>query len=402
VIILGIETSCDETAAAVVRDGKEILSSTIASQVSIHGPYGGVVPELASRKHLEYIIPVIESALEKAGVSGEQLDALAVTQGPGLVGALLVGLSAAKAMAYALNKPLIAVNHLEGHIQAAFLSVSVPKNPFVCLVVSGGHTALYRVDDCVGSSLLGATRDDAAGEAFDKIAKLLGIGYPGGIAIDKLAAGANPGSIHFPRSRFEKESLEFSFSGLKTAAANFIRAHGPPLSISTPLGTLSALDHRKTRHAAGAGLARDETGRAHRVGTAAKDPPFPKGGKGDSERLPAGRPASRGPRPATPEYTLQDFAASFQEAIVDVLVEKTIKAAKQCGLSEIAAVGGVAANSRLRARLSQEAASEGFRLYLPPVQFCTDNAVMIASAAHRIWMRSGPQDGMFDLDAYSR
>jgi len=340
VIILGIETSCDETAAAVVKDGKEILSSVIASQVSIHGPYGGVVPELASRKHLEYIIPVIESALEKAGVSSEELDVIGVTQGPGLVGALLVGLSAAKAMAYALDKPLIAINHLEGHIQAAFLSGSIPENPFICLVVSGGHTALYRVDQEGGSRLLGATRDDAAGEALDKIAKLLDIGYPGGIAIDKLASGANPEAMQFPRSRFEKESLEFSFSGLKTAAANFIRMHGPPASDST-------------RNVAGS-------------------------------------------------YTLGDFAASFQEAIVDVLVEKSIKATQQCGLSDIAAAGGVAANSRLRKRLAQEAASANFRLYLPPLQFCTDNAVMIASAAYRIWMRSGPRHGMLELDAYSR
>jgi len=351
VIILGIETSCDETAAAIVRDGKEILSDVVASQVSIHGPYGGVVPELASRKHLEYIIPVMESALERAGVSAEELDALAVTQGPGLVGALLVGLSAAKAMAYALDKPLIAVNHLEGHIHAAFLSSSIPKGPFICLVVSGGHTSLYRVDPDGGSRLLGATRDDAAGEAFDKIAKLLGIGYPGGVAIDKLAFGGNPAAIQFPRSRFERESLEFSFSGLKTAAANFIRTHGPPLD--------------ETRYSAETGSAGDE-------------------------------------RKTQKRYTLEDFAASFQEAIVDVLVEKSIKAVKQCGLSEIAAVGGVAANSRLRARLAQEAASDNFRLYLPPVRFCTDNAVMIASAAYRIWMRSGPRNGMLELDAYSR
>ncbi len=339
-IILGIETSCDETAAAVVRDGKEILSSVIASQVSIHGPYGGVVPELASRKHLEYIIPVIESALGKAGVSCEELDVIGVTQGPGLVGALLVGLSAAKAMAYALAKPLIAVNHLDGHMQAAFLSGLMPDNPFICLVVSGGHTALYRVDQDGGSRLLGATRDDAAGEAFDKIAKLLGIGYPGGIAIDKLASGANPEAIQFPRSRFGKESLEFSFSGLKTAAANYIRLHGPPVSDSAYSGAGS--------------------------------------------------------------YELGDFAASFQEAVVDVLVEKTIRAAQQSGLRDIAAVGGVAANTRLRKRLAQEAASRNFRLYLPPVQFCTDNAVMIASAAYRIWIRSGPQQGMLELDAYSR
>lgn len=337
-IILGIETSCDETAAAVVRQGKEVLSSVVASQVAIHSPYGGVVPELASRKHLEYIIPVIESALEKAGVSGEQLDALAVTQGPGLVGALLVGLSAAKAMAYALGKPLVAVNHLDGHIQAAFLSGDIPEGPFICLVVSGGHTALYRVDPDSGSRLLGATRDDAAGEAFDKIAKLLGIGYPGGIAIDKLASGANPEAIRFPRSRLEKESFEFSFSGLKTAAANYVRTHGLP-----------GVSH------AGSG-----------------------------------------------SVTLEDFAASFQEAIVDVLVEKSLKAAQQFDLKDIAAVGGVAANSRLRGRLAREAGSRGLRLYLPPVQYCTDNAVMIASAAYGMWMRSGPSHGMLELDAYSR
>ena len=336
-IILGIESSCDETAAAVVRHGKEVLSSVVASQVKIHGPFGGVVPELASRKHLEYIIPVIGSALERAGVSGEELDAIAVTQGPGLVGALLVGLSAAKAMAYALGKPLIAVNHLDGHIQAAFLSCSTPEGPFICLVVSGGHTALYRADRDGSSRLLGATRDDAAGEAFDKIAKLLGIGYPGGIAIDKLASGANPMAIRFPRSRMEKESFEFSFSGLKTAAANYVRAHGLP-TYDAQAGSV----------------------------------------------------------------TMRDFAASFQEAIVDVLVEKSLKAAEQFGLTDIAAVGGVAANSRLRERLARETASRGFRLYLPPVRYCTDNAVMIASAAYRIWMRSGPSHEMLELDAYSR
>ena len=354
-IILGIETSCDETAAAVVKDGNVILSSVIASQVSIHRPYGGVVPELASRKHLEYIIPVIESALEKAGISGEQLDAVAVTQGPGLVGALLVGLSAAKAMAYAFEKPLIPVNHLEGHIQAAFLTGDIPEDPFICLVVSGGHTALYRVDPDGGSQLLGATRDDAAGEAFDKIAKLLGVGYPGGVIIDKLAEGANPNAIQFPRSRFEKDSLEFSFSGLKTAAANFIRTHGPPAFDSAD----------------------------------------------DFPRLnPMREQTSMGK--SNMSYSLKDFAASFQEAIVDVLVEKAGSAARQYGLTNVAAVGGVAANGRLRERLAREAASANFRLYLPPVKFCTDNAVMIASAGYRIWMRSGHKEEMLELDAYSR
>jgi N6-L-threonylcarbamoyladenine synthase len=335
-VILGIETSCDETAAAVVRDGKDILSGVIASQVPVHSPFGGVVPELASRKHLEYIIPIIQKALDDAGLCGPELDAVAVTRGPGLVGALLVGLSAAKALAYALRKPLIPVNHLDGHIEAAFLSESMPREPFVCLVVSGGHTALYKVDPDSGNLLLGATRDDAAGEAFDKVAKILSIGYPGGVAIQNLALGANPKAINFPRSRFDKDSLEFSFSGLKTAAANFVRSN-------------------------------------------------PESGQG-----------------LIGSVTLKDFAASFQEAVVDVLVEKSILAAKQCGLSSIAAVGGVAANSRLRERLAQAALAENLRLYLPPVKFCTDNAVMIAAAAYRSWQRLGSQPGALDLDAFSR
>lgn len=335
-LILGIETSCDETAAAVVKNGSEILSDVVASQISVHSPYGGVVPELASRKHLEFIIPVIERALTEADCLREDLDAIAVTQGPGLVGALLVGLSAGKAMAYGLGKPVIAVNHLEGHIQAAFLGNEQPVTPFICLVVSGGHTALYKVDPIGTSELLGATRDDAAGEAFDKVAKLLNIGYPGGIIIDRFASGGNPEAFNFPRSRFDKESLEFSFSGLKTAAANFVKQNG-----------------------------------------VAKE--------GD-----------------TGSYRIEDFAASFQEAIVDVLVTKSLKAAEQTGLSEIAAVGGVAANSRLRERIIQAAESKGLRLYLPPVRFCTDNAVMIASAGYRIWMRSGFRQGTLELDAFSR
>lgn len=336
-VILAIETSCDETAAAVVEDGTHVLSDVVASQVGIHSPYGGVVPELASRKHLEFIIPVIERALKEADCPRERLDAIAATQGPGLVGALLVGLGAAKAMAYSLGIPLIPVNHLDGHIQAAFLGEKRPEGPFVCLVVSGGHTSIYRIDPDGSSLLLGATRDDAAGEAFDKIAKMLGIGYPGGVVIDRLAAAGNPRAFDFPRSRFDKESLEFSFSGLKTAAGTFIRKHGLPVS-------------------------------------------------GDS--------------PGT--YKLEDFAASFQEAIVDVLVSKCIRAAEQCGLSSIAAVGGVAANSRLRQRLGEEVESRGMQLSLPPIRFCTDNAVMIASAAYRAWMRSGFPRGIMDVDAFSR
>ncbi len=337
-LILGIETSCDETAAAVVEDGKTVLSNVVASQVPIHGPYGGVVPELASRKHLEYIIPVIDMALKRAQRSGKDLDAVAATRGPGLVGALLVGLSAAKALAYSLAVPLIPVNHLDGHIQAAFLGGEQPDGPFACLVVSGGHTALYRVETSGAAELLGATRDDAAGEAFDKVAKLLGIGYPGGIAIDNLASAGNPDAFNFPRALFEKDSLEFSFSGLKTAAANFIRAHGEPASETYPGGA----------------------------------------------------------------YSIHDFAASFQEAIVDVLVTKTMRAADRFGLRRVAAVGGVAANGRLRQKLAERAGAGEMKLFLPPVRFCTDNAVMIASAAYRMWVRSGPSGSLLDVDAFSR
>ncbi len=348
-LILGIESSCDETAAAVVDDGRKVLSDIVASQAGIHGPYGGVVPELASRKHLEYIIPVVDMALKEAGCSAEKLDAIAATQGPGLVGALLVGLGAAKAMAYAHGIPFIPVNHLEGHIQAAFMGDEQPEGPFACLVVSGGHTALYKVSDDCTVRLLGATRDDAAGEAFDKIAKMLEIGYPGGIAIDRLALSGNPEAVHFPRSRFDRESLEFSFSGLKTSAANFIRKHGIPHKISM----------RED-----AEVQRTESAQA--------------------------------------ECSLEDFAASFQEAIVDVLVSKTIEAARQCGLKQIAAVGGVAANSRLRQKLSEQALADGIRLFMPPIRFCTDNAVMIASSAYRIWARSGFSSETLDIDAFSR
>ena len=281
-LILGIESSCDETAAAVVRDGREILSNVVASQTLIHGPFGGVVPELASRKHMEVILPLIERALGDADVKASGLDAIAVTQGPGLVGALLVGLCAAKAMAYALKKPLLAVNHLEGHIHSAFLGGSPPARSFVSLVVSGGHTALYAVEPDGATRLLGSTLDDAAGEAFDKVAKLLGLGYPGGIVIDRLASKGDPQAIPFPRAYLEKDSLHFSFSGLKTSVVNFVRRHGLP------------------------GV----------------------GGNGEGES----------------SYRVEDVVASFQEAVVDVLVRKLFMAVERCGVADAAVVGGVAAN----------------------------------------------------------
>jgi N6-L-threonylcarbamoyladenine synthase len=336
-VILGVESSCDETAAAVVEDGRRILSNIVASQIAVHSPYGGVVPELASRKHVEAILPVIARALEEASISRNELDAVAVTQGPGLVGALLVGLSAAKSMAYALHKPLIAVNHLEGHMQAAFLGSEPPTEPYVCLVVSGGHSAIYRVEPDGLSNLLGATRDDAAGEAFDKVAKLLGLGYPGGIAIDRLAAEGNPKAFQFPRALMEKNSLEFSFSGLKTAVANFVRRFGSP--------------------------------------------------------PPAGEPGT---------YRLEDLLASFQEAVVDVLVTKTLRAAAIYGVKDIAVAGGVAANRRLRERLEEESNCHGLNLHMPSLCFCTDNAVMIAAAAYTAWRRNGFCQYPMELDAISR
>lgn len=336
-LILGIETSCDETAAAVVEDGKNICSDVVSSQIAIHSPYGGVVPELASRKHVEMILPVIAEALSQAQISPSQLDAIAVTQGPGLVGALLVGISAAKAMAYALRKPLIAVNHLEGHMHAAFLGKEPITNPFVCLVVSGGHTALYQVNSGNQSSFLGTTRDDAAGEAFDKVAKLLGLGYPGGVIIDRLAQNGNPLAFQFPKAYLEKDSLDFSFSGIKTAVANFVRRFGQPASTS-------------------------ETG----------------------------------------SYRLEDLAASFQEAIVDVLVDKTMMAAEVSGVSDVAVVGGVSANRRLRQRFQDEVGYRQLGLHLPSLRYCTDNAVMIAAAALAVWKRKGFTPNFMDLDAVSR
>ncbi len=337
-IILGVESSCDETAAAVVEDGKRVLSDVISSQIALHSIYGGVVPELASRKHVESILPVIGRALDEAGLTPESVDAIAVTQGPGLVGALLVGLCTAKAMAYALRKPLIAVNHLEGHMRAAFLEGEPVEDPCACLVVSGGHTALYRVEPDGTSLLLGATRDDAAGEAFDKVAKLLGLGYPGGVIIDQLAAKGNPKAFEFPRALMgSPDSLDFSFSGLKTSVANFVRRFGPP----------------------------------SRVGEAGA-------------------------------YPLEDLAASFQEAVVDVLIRKTVRAVNACGVKDLAVAGGVAANRRLRDRLREEAAAARLRLHLPKLRYCTDNAVMIAAAGYSVWRRSGFCSEPLDIDAFSR
>jgi N6-L-threonylcarbamoyladenine synthase len=310
VIVLGIETSCDETAVAVVEDARIVRSNAIASQVDLHGRFGGVVPELASRAHVEALVPLTDQALEEAGVGFTELDGVAVTVGPGLVGALLVGIAAAKSISLAAAVPLIGVNHLEGHVYANFLEHGDPDPPYVCLVVSGGHTMLVHMPREHSYEILGQTVDDAAGEAFDKVARLLGLGFPGGPAIDLLAREGDPAAVRFPRAMAEADNLDFSMSGLKTAV----------------------LRHVKAERAAGREI----------------DP--------------------------------ADLAASFQEAIVDVQVRKTVRAATERRVSTVLLGGGVVANSRLRERMAEEGERAGLRILSPSLALCTDNAAMIACA----------------------
>jgi len=327
VLVLGVETSCDETASAVVRNGREVLSNVISSQIEIHKKFGGVVPEIASRKHVELIIPVIDQALDEAGVKLEDVDVIGVTYGPGLVGALLVGLSAAKALAFTADKPLVGVHHIEGHIAANYLEHKELEPPFVCLVASGGHSHIVYVNDYNKFEIMGQTRDDAAGEAFDKVARAIGLGYPGGPLIDKAARSGNKNAIAFPRVHFENGSLDFSFSGLKTAVLNYLN-------------------------------------------TAEQ--------KGE-------------------DIVLEDVAASFQQAVVDVLVRNTIEAGKRKKVKNIALAGGVAANSALRSELKSAAEENGFNMYYPRPILCTDNAAMIACAAYYEYLK-GNMSGL-DLNA---
>ncbi|MBE5884483.1 MAG: tRNA (adenosine(37)-N6)-threonylcarbamoyltransferase complex transferase subunit TsaD [Lachnospiraceae bacterium] len=327
IYILAIESSCDETAAAVVKNGREVLSNVISSQIALHTLYGGVVPEIASRKHIEKINQVIEEALREAGVTLQDITAIAVTYGPGLVGALLVGVSAAKAISFATGIPLIGIHHIEGHISANYIENKELEPPFICLVASGGHSHLVLVKDYGEYDIVGRTRDDAAGEAFDKVARAIGLGYPGGPKIDKLSKEGNPDAIHFPRAVVTENEYDFSFSGLKSAVLNYLN------------------------------------------GCQMK-----------------GEPVCEA-----------DVAASFQKAVIDVLVEHSIHAVKEFGFDKFAIAGGVASNSSLRNALEQECCKNHISFYHPSPIFCTDNAAMIGVAGYYEYLK-GARSG-YDLNA---
>ena len=327
VYILAIESSCDETAAAVVKNGREVLSNVISSQIELHKLYGGVVPEIASRKHIEKINQVTEEALAEAGMTLDDVTAVAVTYGPGLVGALLVGVAFAKAVAFAKNKPLIGVHHIEGHISANYIQNKQLEPPFACLVVSGGHTHLVVVKDFGEYEIVGRTRDDAAGEAFDKVARAIGLGYPGGPKIDKVSKEGNPDAIHFPRAKVVDAVYDFSFSGLKSAVLNYLNS-------------------------------------CEMKGI---------------------------------QICQADVAASFQKAVVDVLVEHSMQAVKEYGLNKFAIAGGVASNSSLREAFEKECASRNIEFYHPSPIFCTDNAAMIGVAGYYEYCK-GVRHG-YDLNA---
>jgi len=376
-LILGIESSCDDMAAAVVKDGRFILSSIVSTQDVIHHKYGGIVPELASRRHLETIIPVVKEALEQAGVTLDDIDAIGVTQGPGLVGSILIGLSFAKAIAYVKDIPFVGVNHIQAHPMAVFLEDRVkgqgsrvkgkaenekvgsyedknflssqspcplplaPAFPFIALVVSGGHTTLFKFRDFCDCEILGQTRDDAAGEAFDKVAKLLGLGYPGGVVIDRLAKTGDPSKIEFTRPYISKDSLDFSFSGIKTAVLHWVKGQGSRVR-----------------------------------------------GQGENKLAPC-------PLPLAP--VLNDLAAGFQEAVVDVLTEKAVSACRANNVRDLVVSGGVACNSRLREKLMAKARDNGIRPFLPDAGLCSDNGAMIAATAYHL-LKKGARGGL-DMNA---
>jgi N6-L-threonylcarbamoyladenine synthase len=323
--LLAIETSCDETAAAVVEDGRTILSNVVSTQTAIHAPYGGVVPELASRHHIENICPVVAKAMSDAGLDYGALDAVAVTRGPGLVGSLLVGLQAAKGIAFAAGKPLVPVHHIAGHIQAPFLAHGEIPLPAIALVVSGGHTSLFEIPELGRYRLLGRTRDDAAGEAFDKVAKLLGLGYPGGPAIDRLSQGANDRAVDFTIARLKDGSADFSFSGIKTAVLYHVRREGiPPVAAAQETPTV-----------------------------------------------------------------VRDLVASFQRAVVTALVRRLTQAAEQRRPKSLLLTGGVAANTLLRKEAARAGDALGLPLFVPPIALSTDNAAMIGAAGYLAYRRGG-------------
>ncbi len=322
-LILGIETSCDETSAAVVEDGKKVLSSVVSSQAELHSKFGGVIPEIASRKQLELIQPVVDSAIKGAGISIPEIDGIAVVNGPGLLGSLFVGLTFAKSLAYAWKKPLTGINHIEAHIFAGFLTAHI-NFPFLALVVSGGHTSLYHVLNYDRFELLGRTLDDAAGEAFDKVAKLMGLGYPGGPLIEKLAEKGNPHAIKFPLGMVRHQGFDFSFSGLKTSVVNYVRRNS--------------------------------------------------------------------------KFKPEDLAASFQHTVVKILIKKIRRALLKTKASALVIAGGVAANRALR-KACMELQDENLKVILPPVEYCTDNAAMVACLGY-YRIKEGKTDG-FELDAFA-
>ena len=328
-LTLSIESSCDETAAAVLANGRELLSNVISTQIETHKLYGGVVPEIASRQHLMNINSVIAKALDDAGVTISDIDLIAVTYGPGLIGALVIGVAAAKTLALANDIPLVGVNHMHGHISSNYISYPELEPPFVSLVISGGHTNLINVKDYTSFEVIGSTRDDAVGEAYDKVARVIGLGYPGGPKIDNLAKEGDPEAIHFKRVYLDKDSLDFSFSGIKTAVLNYVNTE----------------------------------------------------------------------RQANRELDISNIAAGFQEAIVDVLVDKSMQAVRQYGDGRLVLAGGVAANSRIREAVAKRCEEEGIELFLPEKKLCTDNAAMIACAGYYKYLKCGADSLRLDATA---